>query len=42
MTTLRRLWCRAFHRKTLWPIHGTYICAVCKLVHPAWESEVVR
>lgn len=26
---LSRLWCRHFHRRVLWPIHGKYHCAEC-------------
>jgi hypothetical protein len=26
---IARLWCRAMHRRPMWPIHGKYTCPIC-------------
>lgn len=26
---MKRLWCRLFHRRILWPTSEKYLCAVC-------------
>jgi hypothetical protein len=32
-------WCRNMHSKTMWPIHGKYICPDCLREYPvAWEE----
>jgi len=33
------LWCRTFHKKALWPIHGKYVCSTCLREHVVdWEA----
>ena len=35
------LWCRTFHRKALWPIHGKYVCSTCLREHVVdWELPI--
>ena len=35
-----RLWCRAFHRGAMWPVHGKYICPRClREWAVCWESQ---
>ena len=39
MQKLSRLWCKLFHRGTMWPIHGQYLCPRCLLAHPVpWDE----
>lgn len=34
------LWCRAMHRKAMWPIHGRYICPECLREHRVdWAAQ---
>ena len=36
---LAELWCRNVHSKTMWPIHGKYICPDCLRQYPVvWEE----
>jgi hypothetical protein len=43
MKTLGRWWCRMFHARPMWPIHGRYICAVClREQRVAWEAKHVE
>jgi hypothetical protein len=35
---IARHWCRAFHTRVMWPIHGHYQCSQCQRIHPVcWE-----
>ncbi len=35
-----RAWCRAMHKRTMWPIHGEYECSTCLRRYPvAWEAQ---
>lgn len=37
------LWCRTFHARAMWPIHGKYICPTCLREYPvAWEDTPAR
>jgi hypothetical protein len=39
-TWMKRFWCRRVHRRTMWPIHGKYICTRCLQEYPVfWETE---
>jgi hypothetical protein len=36
------LWCKRAHTRSMWPIHGRYICAQCLRQHPvAWDGPKV-
>ena len=42
-TWIKRVWCKLFHRRAMWPMHGRYICPKCLqeyLVY--WEDDVLR
>ena len=33
------VWCRVFHPKPFWPIHGYYRCPACLRLYPVpWEE----
>jgi hypothetical protein len=35
-----RAWCRAVHKRTMWPIHGEYECSTCLRRYPVmWTTE---
>ena len=39
LTWLRVQWCRRFHTRPMWPIHGRYTCPQCLRVFPVrWED----
>jgi len=40
---LKVRWCRAFHHRTSWPIHGRYACLECgrKFTVP-WEPDTEK
>ncbi len=41
LSQIGRTWCRAMHRKPLWPMHGEYECPVCMRRYPVpWADSV--
>ena len=32
-------WCRTFHPRPFWPIHGHYLCPACMRTYPVPWSE---
>jgi hypothetical protein len=32
-------WCRTFHPKPFWPVHGRYRCPTCLRTHPFPSKE---
>jgi hypothetical protein len=43
LSVMGRAWCRATHKRTLWPIHGEYKCSTCfRRYRVLWETEEVH
>lgn len=37
---ISKWWCQNMHSKAMWPIHGRYICRVCRREYPiTWFQE---